>query len=133
MKRFLVFSMIATAFLLSFSATAAAQDLPDDDEEVIPIVPGESNQNNGQGRGIYQVPICVSLFRTISYIRIDFTAQIGNVTFSMTNLTNNSSTEMVIDSSFGDFYFPITLGSGNYRISFVAQGGASYEGYFSVN
>lgn len=103
------------------------------DDDVIEITITENLPDINPLRFPSLVPLRAYYYVTASFVDIVFLDNLGDVTITLTNLSSGVFSSSIADSSFGGFLFPITLGSGNYRISFVAQGGASYEGYFSVD
>ena len=130
MKQFTLSLMLAFAALLAFPIYSYAQVIPDDEEEIVII--NQDQNGNGLGRNLLSVPIEATYFCTLSYVDVVFLDNIGIVTITLTNLTTGGAAVTQTDSGFGGCLVPVTLGSGFYRISFVAQDGASYEGYFTV-
>ena len=130
MKKFTLSLMLAFAALLAFPIYSYAQVIPDDEEEIVII--NQDQNGNGLGRNLLSVPIEATYFCTLSYVDVVFLDNIGIVTITLTNLTTGGTAVTQTDSGFGGCLVPVTLGSGFYRISFVVQDGASYEGYFTV-
>ncbi len=131
MKKTVLFITMTVSVLLFGLPNTKALTLSDD-VEVIEIDISYHLPENGPKRNPILIPINALYYVTFSYIDVSFTSNIGDVTITLTNQTTGGSTSMQSNSGFGGCLVPVTLGSGFYRISFVAQDGASYEGYFTV-
>ena len=131
MKHLFLSVFLASAFLFSFSFTATAQIIPDDEGEVIIINIGNPDQQDGLGRSFGTIPLTATLYRTLSYIEVAFLNNIGEVTTTMTNETTGSHITTQVNSSFGEAVIPVSLGSGSYRIDFYSSDGA-YFGFFTI-
>jgi hypothetical protein len=102
-------------------------------DDVVEITITENLPDSNPIRFPSLVPLRAYYYVTGAFVDILFLDNLGEVTITLTNLSSGNFSSSLADSGFGGFFIPITLGCGNYRISFVSQGGASYEGYFSVN
>ena len=131
MKKNFVYLLLAISFLLAIPQPTMAQNIPDEGEEIVVDVTG-NNSENGPGRILSPIPLTAIYYHSLSCLEIYFLYSIGDVTITLTNLTTGGAAVTQTDSGFGGCLVPVTLGSGFYRISFVAQDGASYEGYFTV-
>lgn len=95
--------------------------------DVTYVNPGQS-LNRTQGF----VPISVIYYSLNSYIAVLFLDNLGDVTITLYNLTTGATAATQVNAGIGTINIPVTLGSGYYRISFVTEGGTTYEGFFSV-
>ena len=98
MKKMILYLMLITCVFFSQFSFAANVDDDDDGEEIIIEYadPGE-----GVNRGIIDIPFQVIYYNQQSCVTIAFTNNIGEITISLTNLLNSSSTNTVIDSRTG--------------------------------
>lgn len=128
----LLFSlMVSLVTLFTFSSIAYAQDIPNENGEEIIISVDESTLENGIGRSLPNVPLRVTLFRSLSLIAVDFPNDIGLVTITLTNNTNNTHSVIVVDSLEDNAVIPITQGIGYYKIEFVTACGI-YVGFLII-
>lgn len=129
MKRLLLSLMMPFALLISFTITAKAQDIPDDDD-VIVIDVTHNTTETGPQRSI--IPIYATFCPSLSLVEIEFLFNIGEVTVCLTNLTASSMTSTAVDSSFGGCILPVTGGPGLYCLEFLLSDGTRYYGYFLI-
>ena len=122
---------MAIAFLFSIIPATGAHNNPEKDGEVIVIVIDEFTNGNGQGRSLQMIPLSAWLYRTLSYVNIDFLDNLGVVIITLTNQSTGNSTTTQVNSNFGGALIPVSIGSGNYRIAFLTQT-TSYEGFFTL-
>ncbi|MBR5041764.1 MAG: hypothetical protein IKX67_00850 [Bacteroidales bacterium] len=125
-------TLILVVLLASTMSITINAKNDDPEGEPIPIElndPGESG--NPIIRGPIVVPVAASFNRTLSHVNVQFLSYIGEVAIQLTNLYNNASVNMAIDSNFGSCIIPVTNGVGLYQINLVIVG-ASYTGYFIV-
>ena len=129
MKKMILYLMLITCVFFSQFSFAANVDDDDEGEEIIIEYadPGES-----VNRGIIDIPFQVIYYNQQSCVTIAFTNYIGEITISLTNLLNSTSTNTVIDSTCGNYILPITSESGYYRIDLVTSNGVHYYGFFVV-
>ena len=130
MRKTILYLLMIVFISLSFSTTAQAQDIPEEEGEEIVIVPDENNIGNGNIRSITYVPFYVTMYQ--SFVVVDFLCYIGEVTIQLTNLSNNASVNTAIDSNCGSCIIPVTNGSGIYRIEFLLADGLQFYGFFIV-
>lgn len=129
MKQLLLSLMMTFVFLVSFSFTANAQDIPDDDD-VIVIDVTHNTTETGPQRSI--IPIYAAFCPSLSLVEIEFLINIGDVTICLTNLTSGSMASTVVDSSYGSCILPVTGGDGLYYLEFLLSDGNRYFGYFLI-
>ena len=128
----LLFSLLVSLVTLcTFSSIAYAQDIPNENGEEIIISIDESTLENGIGRSLPNVPLRVTLFRPPSLIAVEFPNAIGLVTITLTNITYNTHSVIVVDSIEGNAVIPITQGVGYYKIEFVTTCGI-YIGFLVI-
>lgn len=130
MRKTILYLLMIVFISFSFSTTAQAQDIPEEEGEEIVIVPDENNIGNGNIRSITYVPFYVTMYQ--SFVVVDFLCYIGEVTIQLTNLSNSVIINMAIDSNCGSCIIPITNGIGLYRIVFLTTDGMQYCGFFSI-
>ena len=128
MRKTILYLLMIVFISLSFSTTAQAQDIPEEEGEEIVIVPDENNIGNGNIRSITYVPFYVTMYQ--SFVVVDFLCYIGEVTIQLTNLSNSASVNMVINSNIGSCIIPVTSGTGIYRIEFITMEGTQFYGLF---
>lgn len=119
MKKHLTLLLVV---LLASTISITINAKNDDPEgEPIPIElndPGESG--NPIIRGFVFIPFEAFFNSTLSQVNIQFFICNGEVTIQHTNLSNNASVNMIIDSNCGSCIIPITNGVGLYRIDFIS-------------
>ena len=130
MKRIVLYLLMVVPACLSFPSIAKAQNVPDDEGEVITITIDENSLINGPKRTPLLVPITAVYFEMLSNVDVSFAYNIGDVTVTLTNLVSGSSVVTIVDSSAGNTVIPVTLGTGLYRIEFCTEDGVGYVGYF---
>lgn len=102
------------------------------EEEIIILV--ETNEGTLPGfRGPAAIPVEAFYSEMYSRVNVVFVVNIGEVTVRLTNLMTNSVTQIVVESSAGTCFVPVTGGYGFYRIEFVTTNGTTYYGYFNDN
>ena len=114
MKQFALYLMMTIASFLSFTSQAKAQDIPDDDDEIIIVITEEITEN-GPTRSF--IPISATYCIPLSCLDIVFLDNIGVVEIVITDLSSGSSTVYNTQSSLGEVVIPIN-GTGCYRIEF---------------
>ncbi len=132
MKQFIFPFLTTIFFFVSFSSIAKAQDIPGDDGEVIVVSADEVNQSIGLGRSISIVPFSVTLFRSLSYIEVEFYDNLGEMTITLTNLTTGCSTNIMVDSSNRIINIPFISSSGLWKLTLCTEEGVSYSGSFII-
>lgn len=118
--------------VLSLLASTKNVSLTSQNDEVIELDITFIPPVTGPIRNPTLIPITALYYVSFSYIDVDFLDNLGSVSITLTNQTTNGTTTMQVNSSFGGVLVPVTLDSGYYHITFVAQGGASYESYLNV-
>jgi hypothetical protein len=125
------------SFFLAFVATSFCffADAQSDDPDGKPI-PIEYNDPGESGDPIFRsgvvVPVVAFYFEESQQVGISFLFSVGTVNLRLTNLTTMSSSVYVVDSSLGNGYVPVTLGSGYYRLELLIADGSSFIGFFNV-
>lgn len=128
MKLFTLSLMMTIASLLSFTPYAQAQDIPDDDDEIIIVITEEITET-GPTRSI--IPIQATYSISLSCLDVVFLNNIGEVEIAITDYFSGSSTTYHIQSSLGEVLIPINNPSGVYMIEFNLTY-ASFYGYLII-
>lgn len=129
-KRFVLLAFVV-AMIVSFPIGLYADE--DDGEEGDPIDLTFEQQNGVPiGRSLGSYPIEAYYNAETGNLTVSFTQIEGSVTVVLTNLTTGSISSAVINTSIGTYVFPVTGGSGLYRLEFLLSGGARYYGYFQI-
>ena len=123
MKQFTLSLLMTIASLVSFTSIAQAQDIPDDDDEIIIVITEEITEN-GPTRSV--IPIQATFNIALSCLDVVFFDTIGEVEIVITDVISGSSTAHYIQSSLGEAIIPINKPSGVYLIEF----NLSYVSYF---
>lgn len=126
MKHLALSLLMASTFLFSFVPYANAQDIPDDDDEIIIVITEEITEN-GPTRSI--IPITATYSISSSCLDVVFLDNIGNVDILITDLASGSSTVYHIQSSVGEIVIPINPGC--YFIEFNLSY-SSFYGYLII-
>lgn len=122
---------MAGSLLLSFSSTAKAQNIPDD-EGVIVVDITSNTTEQGPKRSPAIIPIAANYYVLSSCLEVIFLYDIGVVTISVTNSMNGSFSSTVVDSQYGSTLLPLFVTSGLWVIDFFTYNGDHYSGYFSI-
>lgn len=128
MKLFTLSLMMTIASLLSFTPYAQAQDIPDDDDEIIIVITEEITET-GPTRSI--IPIQATYNISLSCLDVIFLNNIGEVEIAITDYYSGSNTTFHIQSSLGEMLIPINNQSGVYLIEFNLTF-ASFYGYLII-
>lgn len=131
MKRFILWAllMFSPLFLSPVHAFNPSNDDDDDEEEIIVLVSTTEEGQNGN-RGFSFVPLEVSFSQLHQTISIHFLINEGPVTITITNLSNGSYSNYLVDSSCGYTWLPLPANEGIYRIDFCLDDGTCYYGLF---
>lgn len=132
MKRSLLLSLMSVSLFIIFPQKANAQNPPENEGEIIEITILETPPENGPKRSPDLIPFVVSYYATSSTVSVDFLQSLGDVTITLYNLTTGATAATQVNVGIGTINIPVTLGSGYYRISFVTEGGTTYEGFFLI-
>ncbi len=127
-KMILSLALIICGLFSQFSFAAVVNDGDDGEEIIIEY----SDPGEGVNRGIIDIPFQVIYYNQQSCVTIAFTCNIGEINISLKNLSNNTCTNTVINSIYGNGIIPITNGSGIYRIEFLLADGTQFYGFFIV-
>lgn len=129
MKQLFLSFLMAVSLLLSFSSTAKAQDIPDD-EGVIVIDITSITTEQGPKRSPAIVPIAANYYVLSSCLEVIFMYDIGEVTVSAINYSTGYINSTIVDSSLGTSILPLLSSSGLWAISFSTDDGYSFIGFF---
>lgn len=132
MNRFILFLIATIATLLFCSTTVSAQDIPDDDGEEIIIVIDDSSQGNGHGRSISSVPFSVTLYRSLSYLEVNFIIDVGDVTITLINTLTGNLSLICTAAHYGSACVPVPSDSGLWQIHLSLESGGNYIGYYYI-
>lgn len=131
MKRFILWALLlfSPLFLSPVYAFNPSNDDDDDEEEILVLVSTTEEGQNGN-RGFAFIPMEVSFSRLHQTISIHFLLSEGPVTITITNLTNGSYSNYLVDSGCGSTWLPLPANEGIYRIDFCLDDGTCYYGLF---
>ncbi len=132
MRKFFLFFLMTVSMLFSFFSPAVAQDIPDDGEEVIVIDITNQNTETDPQRSLPLIPILANYHVLLSCIEVVFLYDMGDVTISITNLTNGYNSITIVDSFYGGAILPILRISGLWEVMFSTEGGDTYMGGFTI-
>lgn len=122
---------MAVSLLLSFSSTAKAQDIPDD-EGVIVIDITSITTEQGPKRSPAIVPIAANYYVLSSCLEVIFMYDMGDVSVSVINLTSGYNYSTIVDSYYGTAILPLPLSSGLWAISFSTDDEDNFIGYLII-
>ena len=127
-KMILSLALIICGLFSQFSFAAIVNDGDDGEEIIIEY----SDPGEGVNRVIIDILFQVIYYNQQSCVTISFTSNICEINISLKNLSNNTCTNTVINSIYGNGIIPITNGSGIYRIEFLLADGTQFYGFFIV-
>ena len=123
---------MTVSLLLSFSSTAKAQDIPDD-EGVIVVDITSITTEQGPKRSPTIIPIAANYYVLSSNLEVFFLYDMGEVSVSVTNITSEYNYSTIVDSYYGTTILPLPLSSGLWEISFSTDDGDSFMGCFIIS
>ena len=128
-KRFVLLAFLVT-MIVSFPISLYADEDDGDDGDPIDLT---FEQQNGVpiGRSLVH-PVEAYYNAETGKLLISFSQIEGIVTVVLTNMTTGSFSTAVINTSIGNYVFPVTGGSGLYCLEILISDGARYYGYFII-
>lgn len=124
--------LVIAAPLLFFCTPAIAALLINDDDndnEEIIVLP-DIQEGGSYTRAQAIIPITATFVRDQSLICLEILFPIENLSVRLTNLSTGQTISYPVGDA-TDFYIPVSLGTGPYRIDFLINNGTYYYGYFN--
>ena len=127
-----ILRLVFAAPLLFFCTPAIAALLINDDDndnEEIIVLP-DIQEGGSYTRAQAIIPITATFVRDQTLICLEILFPIENLSVRLTNLSTGQTISYPVGDA-TDFYIPVSLGTGPYRIDFLINNETYYYGYFN--
>ena len=126
--------IILLLFGLAFFLCSSSPKTSIDEGGFVDIIIGTTPPptSNPKPKAPVLIPISACYYEISQEIVLSFTANLGNVSITILNLTPGETVCEVVDSSNGVISVPISGTAGQYFMALTTVGGTVYSGYFNL-